>query len=384
MISDSRRVSDATVNHVGGLLESIGPEATLSQALDGRAGVEVLNKLVDDGVIPDQSRAAYVKETKLGDVLTEEGKERVTRLMVGRFFEDPDQLTKLPEVRNQVERVAAPLSQVDSIKDWSLTPKVQEAVTILERAHDLNIRNLDDFFQQDNIFGAAKFSAEAVDLARALKSAPAEVIKGAARQYAGDAIEASRGASMFGDVSTPEDAFKAAFSPEALEKRAAELKALRDAARKPAPANALAEKAPAEPAPANALAGGARPKRSKSANVLATAENETAAGKPTKKAETVELHRGLAQGQSGNYYSTDRDFAREFTQSGLDSEIRSIRVPKSDILDLGKDTPFAGNEDEIAAAIKKAMARKAAAFYVSEGANQPRSVYFLKPPKSRK
>jgi hypothetical protein len=254
MISDSRRVSDATVNHVGGLLESIGPDATLSQALDGRAGAEVLNKLVDDGVIPDQSRASYVKETKLGDVLTEEGKERVTRLMVGRFFEHPDQLAKLPEARNQVERVAAPLSQVDSIPDWSLTPKVQEAVGILERAHDLGVKNLDDFFQQDNIFGAAKYSAEAVDLARAIKSAPAEVIKGAARQYAGDAIEASRGASMFGDVSTPGDAFKAAFAPEALEKRAAELKALRDAARKPAPANALAEVTPAAAEPANALA----------------------------------------------------------------------------------------------------------------------------------
>jgi cell division septum initiation protein DivIVA len=254
MISDSRRVSDATVNHVGGLLEGIGPDATLSQALDGRAGAEVLNKLVDDGVIPDQSRAAYVKETKLGDVLTEEGKERVTRLMVGRFFEHPDQLSKLPEARNQVERIAAPLSQVDSIPDWSLTPKVQEAVGILERAHDLGVKNLDDFFQQDNIFGAAKYSAEAVDLARAIKSAPAEVIKGAARQYAGDAIEASRGASMFGDVSTPGDAFKAAFAPEALEKRAAELKALRDAARKPAPANALAEVTPAAAEPANALA----------------------------------------------------------------------------------------------------------------------------------
>jgi hypothetical protein len=256
MISDSRRVSDATVNHVGGLLEGIGPEATLSQALDGRAGAEVLNKLVDDGVIPDQSRASYVKETKLGDVLTEEGKERVTRLMVGRFFETPEQLSKLPEARNQVERIAAPLSQVDSIPDWSLTAKVQEAVGILERAHDVGEKDLEGFFKQDNMFGAAKYSAEAVDLARALKSAPAEVIKGAARQYAGDAAEASRGPSMFGEVSTPGDAFKAAFSPESLEKRAAELKALRDAARKPAaaPANALAQVTPAAAEPANALA----------------------------------------------------------------------------------------------------------------------------------
>jgi hypothetical protein len=254
MISDSRRVSDATVHHVGGLLESIGPEATLSEALDGRAGAEVLSKLVEDGVVSPQSRASFVKETKLGDVLTEEGKERVTRLMVGRFFEHPDQLAKLPAVRNQVERIAAPLSSVDSIKEWTLTPAVQEAVGILERAHDLGAKNLDDFLQQDSIFGAAKFSPEGVDLARALKSAPADAIKGAARQYAGDAVHASRGASMFGDTSTPAEAFKAAFSPEALEARAAELKAARDAARAPK-ANALATVPAAAEAPAaNTLA----------------------------------------------------------------------------------------------------------------------------------
>lgn len=263
MMSDSRRVSDSTVNHVGGLLEAIGPEATLSQALDGSAGPAVLERLVNDGVVRPQAVGALVKSTKAGDVLNDAGKERVTRLMVGRFFTDPEQLEKLPLVRNQIERVAAPLSQVDGLPEWSLTPHVQEAVEILEKAHDGDFKNLDDFFKQDGIFGTAKYSPEAVDLARALKSAPAEVIKGAARQYAGEAAEASRGASMFGDVSTPAESFKGAFSPEALEKRAAELKAARDAARKKTepPANALAETAPAEPA--NALTPKPRKPRAK-------------------------------------------------------------------------------------------------------------------------
>jgi hypothetical protein len=256
MISDSRRVSDSTLQNVGARLESHGPEATIGEILDGRGGPEILEKLVDDGVIARRSRAALVKETKeRGLELTPAGKDRVTKLLVGRFFTDPDQITKLPAVASQVERVTAPLSQVDGLKEWTLTAPMQEAVGILEHAHDLGSKNLEDFFTQDGIFGAAKYSPEAVDLARALKSAPAEAIKGAARQYAGDAIEASRGASMFGEVSTPADAFKAAFSPESIEKRAAEIKAARDAAAaKRAPANTLAGSSSAPGEVKNALA----------------------------------------------------------------------------------------------------------------------------------
>lgn len=96
--------------------------------------------------------------------------------------------------------------------------------------------------------------------------------------------------------------------------------------------------------------------------------------------QQVKLYRGRGGGTStANYFSTDREFARNFTRSGRDSEIVSIEIPQSEILDLGSDTPFAGDVDAIDAAKVRAKASGATGFYVSEGAGQPRSVFFLKP-----
>lgn len=221
-ISDSRRVSPETLEHVAARLESHGSDATIAQVIEGHQGLEVLDRLIADGVVSPQERAGLATK----EALTDAGRDRISALVVGRYFEDPKQLETVPAaVRNHVERIAAPLATVDGSPEWTLTPHLRDALNMIDAADKLHIKNMDDYIRQEGLFGAQNHSPEAVDMARALKSAPAEALKQAARQYAGDAAFASRGSGMFGDTSTPAESFRAAFSPEALAKRAAELKA---------------------------------------------------------------------------------------------------------------------------------------------------------------
>ena len=210
-IADSRRVSNGTLDEVAGRLEAKGPDAGLAEILQGKPGGEILQKLIDDGVVAAGERGELM--TKDGE-LTGAGKDRITRLVVGRFFESPQQYeTIAPSVRHQVERIAAPLAQVETSPAWSLTEAMRDAISLLEDAQKRGPRagNLDDFIAQDGLFGAQKWSPRAVTLARALKGMKAAELKAAARQYASDAGYADKGPSMFGDAPAPEASFAAAF-----------------------------------------------------------------------------------------------------------------------------------------------------------------------------
>src|SRR3569833_2713513 len=236
-IADSRRVSPATLDDVAGRLDQKGANATLADILQGKPGGEVLNKLIGDGVLTPQERAAFM--TSEGE-LTPAGKDRVQKLILGRFFEDPAQLDSIaPSVRNNVERIAAPLAQVEAKGgERNLTPDVQSALRNLERAQKLKIRNVDDYLRQEGLFGAQNYAPRAIALAKALQSMGAEEIKAAARQYAGDAAHAAGGESLFGNAPTPASSFADAF-----ERAAAPVPAAKNALSKPAkPKNSLTRK----------------------------------------------------------------------------------------------------------------------------------------------
>lgn len=203
-IADSRRVSTDTLEHVGSKLEAKGPDATLAQVLDGQSGNQVLQKLIDDGVVSPQERAAFQNETGL----TPAGKDRISQLMLGRFFRDPAQLDRIsPLIRNKLERVAAPLAKAEGHAGWGLTEHVQEAMDLLEGAQAAGAKNLKDFIHQDGLFGTQKYSPEAVQIAVHLKDMKTDALVKNLRQYASDAKHADGGASMFGDPPTPKQSF---------------------------------------------------------------------------------------------------------------------------------------------------------------------------------
>ena len=73
----------------------------------------------------------------------------------------------------------------------------------------------------------------------------------------------------------------------------------------------------------------------------------------------------------GKIYSTDHEFARQFTQSGLDKEIQTRKIHKSHVLD--KSDVYAGDDIEPHLENAKKQGYKAVRFH--EGSDQPHSIY---------
>ena len=167
-IADSRRVSQSTLEDISNRMEAAGPDASLSNILSGESGPQILDKMIDDGVITPQQRAGYVVK----DALTKEGKDRVSKLLVGRFFKDPAQIDTIPEaIKAKVERIAAPLASAEGIDGWSITPQVQQALDLIENARAYGTKNLDLFLKQGGLLTDQSYSPEAVDLAKKFQSA---------------------------------------------------------------------------------------------------------------------------------------------------------------------------------------------------------------------
>lgn len=206
-IADSRRVSQNTLDDIAVRLDA-KPDATLQQVLTSGDGAEVLRKMIGDGAINPQEAAAYISK----GALTEAGKARITKAVVGRFFQDPAQIDHTPApIMEKLQRLAAPLAAVDGDPAWSLTPHVQGALDLIEEAATRHVKNLDDVMGQSGLFGDQKYSPQAVTLAKQLQSAKPLDLTRAVRSYAQDASFAKEGSGLFGEPPTPADAFGAAF-----------------------------------------------------------------------------------------------------------------------------------------------------------------------------
>jgi hypothetical protein len=206
-IADSRQVAPATLADIGRRLEEKGEGATLANTLDGAGGVEVLDQLIKDGTIAPQERAGLATKT----ALTKTGKDRISKLVVGRYFDSPEQIDAMtPSARQKIERLAAPLSAIEG-SAWDLTPDVRAAITLLEEMRAAGAANVSDFVKQKGLFGAQGLPKNAVALAKALRNSNPNDVVAAARQYAQDAAYAAKGESLMGDTPKPESSFADSF-----------------------------------------------------------------------------------------------------------------------------------------------------------------------------
>jgi ddrB-like ParB superfamily domain/phage-Barnase-EndoU-ColicinE5/D-RelE like nuclease1 len=207
-VSDSRRIGATTLDDIGGRLEAKGPDSTLAEVLEGKSGVEVLARLVDDGVVNPNDAAALSN----GKELTPEGKLRVQRTLLGRFFRDPQQIDRTPpSIIGKVTRIAAPAARTEAEGEWSLTPKIQAAMDLLEGARAHGLANLDDAVKQSGLFGGYQYPPDVVNLAKHLRADTATDLTKAVRLYAQDARFAREGNGLFGNAPTQAEAFDAAF-----------------------------------------------------------------------------------------------------------------------------------------------------------------------------
>ena len=89
------------------------------------------------------------------------------------------------------------------------------------------------------------------------------------------------------------------------------------------------------------------------------------------------LYRGESvYNRGGGFFTPERQFALQFTHSGRDSEIMVRYMCRRDIFDAGTTPlPYAGNEAAFDSTLATAQAGGFKAMWLSEGHDQPPSVY---------
>jgi hypothetical protein len=206
--ADAGQMSPEMIGHIAGAIEDAGPDATLNDALTGRSGTVIVNRLIADGFFSEQERPALM-DGKTG-ALTQSAKDRISKALLGKFFRDSDQISRTPaSIRNKLERVAAPLAKVAGNPEWDITPEVREAIDLTEFAGAHGIRNLSDVVSQSSMFGEAqKWSDGAVKLAQLFRDGKPNEVVAAFRKYVN-----SKEPNMFGE-STPAEAFRDAFGAD--------------------------------------------------------------------------------------------------------------------------------------------------------------------------
>ncbi len=90
--------------------------------------------------------------------------------------------------------------------------------------------------------------------------------------------------------------------------------------------------------------------------------------------EAVYRGEGRASQKGGGHWSTDKEFARQFTQMGKESEVISSYIKRKDIYEFA-DPPYAGDAAAFDIAVAEAKAAGFKAVRLSEGLNQPTSLY---------
>ena len=91
--------------------------------------------------------------------------------------------------------------------------------------------------------------------------------------------------------------------------------------------------------------------------------------------EILPIFRGESvHNKGGNFYTPDRDWARQFTQTGQDHEVKSAGIRASDVYDPPKPA-YAGDPDAVDVAIAAARAGGHKAVRLDEGQGQPPSVF---------
>jgi hypothetical protein len=94
-----------------------------------------------------------------------------------------------------------------------------------------------------------------------------------------------------------------------------------------------------------------------------------------KASKKIKIHRGEYTGNKGGvFWTEDKEFARNFTQSGQDKEIRTRYIEPSAI-DESAATTFAGDEGGVTKALAHAKKNGFKALRLNEGENEPLSLY---------
>jgi 2'-5' RNA ligase len=309
-VADSHRVSVKTLDEVAKRIEDQGPDGTLAKALsgDGRA---LVNRLIEDGAVAAQDKPALLNPD---GTLTAEGKSRLSRLLIGRLFEDSKQFDSTPaELRNKLERIVAPLARVEGKDEWDIGPQVKQAISLINESKSRDM-GIDDLLAQGGMFDQSEYSPAVVAIAKTLGGKATEVSR-AFRDYASEAEMATTGTDagidtrlLTAEIPTQLEAFNDAFKAKLTEP--IEKTAPKTAAESVQPGQIKeAEKAPATP------------------------EKEVVQPKPSEKPEEA----GAAKEEKAEpeHSSTQIDVPTEL--AGKIKDAAAKLIPDADLADKGRE-----------------------------------------------
>lgn len=94
------------------------------------------------------------------------------------------------------------------------------------------------------------------------------------------------------------------------------------------------------------------------------------------KFENIYRGEGGTSRKGGSYWSPSAEWAKQFTQTGRIEEVKKAFI-KSDDIYTAKELPYAGNPDAIDKAVTHAKNKGFKAVRLSEGTNEPQSVYIF-------
>ena len=149
------------------LIESIGDalanqDKTIREYLETK-GIEVLDRMIADGVIPAGDRSQYYSEKY--KQLNNAGKDIIEQILLGSVIDNADLLTTAPLAqKNKIGRALADIVKVKARgEDWDITPQLKDALDLVTTAKGTQgIKTLEQYYSQRNMFGQEPNSDPAV------------------------------------------------------------------------------------------------------------------------------------------------------------------------------------------------------------------------------
>lgn len=207
----SKSMPAETMQFLADRLGAEGPEGTLAQALEGGKGIRILNRLIEDNIIPKGERARYLSDQ--GN-LSPAAKTEIEQMLLGRLFRDQDQMKSTsPEMRNKLVRVAPQLGKMAGT-EWDVSDMIPNAIEAVaaSKAEKLKLSELN----RRQVFAGmeTQYSPEELAIADVLqRNGPAQIER-VFRRYVTEFDQAQQGQGLFGDPLSQKDAFADVFQPQ--------------------------------------------------------------------------------------------------------------------------------------------------------------------------
>jgi hypothetical protein len=151
--SMGKNISMETIEKIG--LRMSNRDLTLRELLGKNDGTEILQWLIEDGVIASGDMNKFVSQ-KVG-LLNDTGKTLIEKALLGSIIDDSDLLSAAPKgLLNKIGRLLPSLAKIKARGGrWDITPDVKDALQLATQAKgaDLSIR---EFLKQRTLFGDEK------------------------------------------------------------------------------------------------------------------------------------------------------------------------------------------------------------------------------------